>query len=71
LSAIVQQGEVSVTTDLTVSFQFNLLYLMRKWMPANLVVAAVSNVTVNIILGLSFITQTKMIIDMSDQVAEL
>jgi hypothetical protein len=71
LSGIVQQGGASVTTDLTVGFQFHLLYLMRKGTPTNLVVTTGSNVMVNIILGLPFITQTRMIIDTSDQVAEL
>jgi hypothetical protein len=57
-SCIVQQGGASITTDLSVSFQFNLPYLTRKEMPTNLVVAAGRNVPVNIILGLPFITQT-------------
>jgi hypothetical protein len=71
LSGHVQQGGASVTTDLSVSFQFNLPYLTREETPTNLVVAAGRNVPVNIVPGLPFITQTKMIIDMSDQVAEL
>jgi hypothetical protein len=59
-------------TDLTVSFQFHLPYLMHEGMLTNLVIAAgSSNVMVNIILGLPFIIQTRMIIDTSDQVAAL
>jgi hypothetical protein len=71
LSGIVQQGRALVTTDLTVGFQFNLPYLMREGTPTSLVVVAGGDVTVNIILGLPLITQTKMIIDTSDQVAEM
>jgi hypothetical protein len=71
LSGIIQQGGVSDTTNLTISFQFHLPYLMREGMPTNLAVAAGSNVTVNIILGLPFITQIRMNIDTSDQVADL
>ncbi len=71
LSGIVQQGGPSVTTDLSVGFQFHLPYLTHEGSPTSLVVAAGPNVTVNVILGLPFITQTKMVIDTSDQVAEL
>jgi hypothetical protein len=71
LSRIVQQGENSVTTNLTVGFQFHLPYLTCEGTPTNFVVAAGHNVTVNIILGLPFITQTKMVIDTSDRVAKL
>jgi hypothetical protein len=71
MSGIVQQGGASVTTDLTVSFQFHLLYLMHEGTPPNLVITAGSSVMVDIILGLPFITQTRVIIDTSDQVAEL
>jgi hypothetical protein len=71
LSGIVQQGGASVTTDLTVGFQFNLPYLMHEGTPTSLVMREGGDVTVNIILGLPFITQTKMIIDTSDQVAKM
>jgi hypothetical protein len=71
LSGIVQQGGASVTTDLTVGFQFNLLYLTCEGTPTSLFMVAGGDVTVNIILGLPFITQTKMIIDTSDQVAKM
>jgi hypothetical protein len=71
LSGIIQQGGASIMLDLTVGFQFHHPYLTREGMPTNLVIAAGSNVMVNIILGLLFITQTRLIIDTSDQVAEL
>ena len=71
MSGIVQQGGSSVTTDLTVGFQFHLPYLTREGTPTSLVVATGPDVTVNAILGLPFITQTKMVIDTADQVAEL
>ncbi len=71
LSGIVQQGRSSVTTDLTVGFHFHLPYLTREGTPANLVMATGPNVMVNAILGLPFITQTKMVIDTADQVAEM
>jgi hypothetical protein len=71
LSGIVQQGGNSVTTNLTVGFQFHLPYLTREGTPTNLVVAAGHDVSVNVILGLPFIMQTKMIIDTFDHVAEL
>jgi hypothetical protein len=70
LSGIVQQGGESVTTDLSVGFQFHLPYLTREGNPTSLIVATGCDVTVNIILGLPFITQTRMVIDTSDQVAE-
>jgi hypothetical protein len=71
LSGIVQQGGLSVTTDLSVGFQFCLPYLTREGSPTSLVVTAGPDVTVNAIFGLPFIAQTKMIINTSDQVAEM
>jgi hypothetical protein len=44
---------------------------MREGTPTSLVVAAGPNVTANVILGLLFITLTKMVIDTSNQVAKL
>jgi hypothetical protein len=44
---------------------------MREGSPTSLVVAAGPYVTVNVILGLPFINQTKMVINTSDQVAKL
>jgi hypothetical protein len=71
LSGIVQQNGESVTTDLTVAFQFHMPYLTREGTPSTLLVATGPHVTVNAILGLPFIQQTRMIIDAADQVAEL
>ncbi len=71
LSRIVQQGGKSITTDLTVGFQFHLPYLAGKCTPANFVVAARRDVMVNVIRSLPFITQTKMVIDTSNRMAEL
>ena len=71
LSGIVQQGGASVTTDLTVAFQFHMPYLTREGHPTTLLVACRPNVTVNTILGLPFIQGTRMVLDASDQVAEL
>jgi hypothetical protein len=71
LSGIVQQGGASVTTDLTVVFQFHMPYFMRKGTPTTLLVACGPNVTVNTILGLPFIQATKMVLNAANQVAEL
>ncbi len=71
LSSIVQQGGKSVTTELTVAFHFHLPYLTREESLTSLLMATGPNITVNTILGLPFIQQTRMIIDASDQVAEL
>ena len=71
LSGIVQQGGASVTTDLTVAFQFHMPYLTREGHPTTLLVACGPNVTVNTIFGLPFIQGTRMVLDASDQVAEL
>jgi hypothetical protein len=71
LSGIVQQGGQSVTTDLTVGFQFHLPYLIHEGTPTSLVVATGCDVMVNIILGLPSVTQTKMVINTANQVAEM
>ncbi len=71
VSGIVQQGGTSVTTHLTIGFQYHLPYLTPEGTPTNSVVAAGCNVTVDVNLGLPFITRTKMIIDTSDYVAKL
>ena len=71
LSGIVQQGGAYVTTDLTVAFQFHMPYLTREGHPTTLLVACGPNVTVNTILGLPFIQVARMVLDASDQVAEL
>jgi hypothetical protein len=71
LSGIVKQGGQSITTDLTVGFLFHLPYLTCEGTSTSLVVATGCDITVNIILGLPFITQTKMVIDTANQVAEM
>jgi hypothetical protein len=71
LSGIVQQGGALVSTELTVAFQFHLPYLTREGNSTHLSVTCGPNVTFNTILGLPFIQQTRMIIDASDQVADL
>jgi hypothetical protein len=71
LSGIVEQNGESVTTKLLVAFKFKLPYFRKKGTPTTFMVAVGPNVTVNTILGLPFIKQTKMIVDAADQVAEL
>jgi hypothetical protein len=72
LSGIVKDiNGQSITTNLMVALSFHLPYITRKGAPTTSLVAVRSNVTVNTILGLPFIQQTKMIIDAADQVAEL
>jgi hypothetical protein len=71
LSSIVRQVGASVTTKLTVSFQFLIPYLTCEVTPTTFSVATKPNINVNTILGLSLIQQTKIIIDTSDQVADL
>jgi hypothetical protein len=71
LSGIVQQGGESVTTELTVAFHFHLPYLTREGSSTSLLVVTGPNVTITTILGLPFIQQTRMIINLFDQVAEL
>jgi hypothetical protein len=71
LSSIVQQGGASVTTDLTVAFQFHMPYLTREGTNTTLLIACGPNMTVNCILGLPFTQATKMVIDAANQVADL
>jgi hypothetical protein len=71
LSGIVQHDGNSVTTKLSVTFRFHLPYLRQEGNPTSFLVATGCDVTVNAILGLPFIQQTKMIIDTVDQVAKL
>jgi hypothetical protein len=71
LSGIVQQGGASITTNLTVAFQFHMPCLTGEGHPTTLLVAYGPNVTVNTILGLPFIQATKMVLDAANQVAEL
>jgi hypothetical protein len=71
LSGIVEQNGESITTKLLVAFKFKLPYFTKDGNATTFMVAVGPNVTVNTILGLPFIKQTKMIVDAADQVAEL
>jgi hypothetical protein len=71
LSGIVQRGGESVSTELTVGFQFYLPYLTKDGSPTSIVIATGPHVTVNLIVGLPFIQATRAIIDLSDDVADL
>ena len=55
LSGIVQRGGESVTTELTVGFQFNLPYKTRDGQDTSIIIATGPHVTVNTIVGLPFI----------------
>ena len=70
LSGIVQDNAHSVTTDLSVAFQFHLPYLTKDGSPTSFVVATGPQVSVNTVLGLPLITATGMIIDYIDNVVE-
>jgi hypothetical protein len=71
LSGIVQHDSNSVTTELSVAIRFHLPYLAQEGNPTSFLIATGRNVTINTILGLPFIQQTKMIINTTDQVAKL
>ncbi len=71
LSGIVQHGGESVTMELTVGFQFHLPYLTRDGQATSILIATGPHVTVNTIVGLPFIQATRMIIDLSDNVADM
>ena len=71
LSGIVQRGGESITTELTVGFQFHLPYLTREGDTTSILIATGPHVTVNTIVGLPFIQATRAIIDLSDNVVEL
>ena len=62
---------MSVSTDLPIAFKFTLPYLTREGQETSLLIATGPNVTVNTILVLPFIQQTRMVIDAADQVAKL
>jgi hypothetical protein len=71
LSGIVQRGGESVTTELSVGFQFHLPYLTREGEPTSILIATGPHVTVNLIIGLPFIQATRGIIYFSNNVADL
>ena len=68
LSGIVQRGGESITTELTVGFQFHLPYVTRDGNTTSLLIATGPHVTVNMIVGLPFIQATRAVIDLSDNV---
>jgi hypothetical protein len=70
LSGIVQDHSYSVTTDLSVVFQFCLPYLTRKGRQTSFVIATGPQLSVNMVLGLPLITATGMIIDTVNNVVE-
>jgi hypothetical protein len=71
LSGIVQRGGESITMDLTVGFQFHLPFLTRDGQATSILIATGPQVTVNTIVGLPFIQAIRMIIDLSDNVADM
>jgi hypothetical protein len=71
LSGIVQRGSESVTTELTMGFQFHLPYLTKEGDTTSILIATGPQVTVNTIVGLPFIQATRAVIDLADNVAEL
>ena len=71
LSGIVQRGGESITTKLTVGFQFHLPYLTKDGDTTSILIATGPHVTVNTIVGLPFIQATRAVIDLSDNVVEL
>jgi hypothetical protein len=70
LSGIVQDQVQSVTTDLSVAFQFHLPYLTRDGSPTPFVVATRPQVSMNTVLGLPLFTATGMIINTVNIVVE-
>ncbi len=71
LSGIVQHEGESVTTKLTVRFQFHLPYLTKEDDPTSILIVTGLHVTVNMIVSLPFIQATRAIINLLDNVTEL
>jgi hypothetical protein len=71
LSGIIQRRGESVTTELTVGFQFHIPYLTKEGDPTSILIATGPHVTINMIVRLPFIQATRAIINLSDNVAEL
>jgi hypothetical protein len=61
LLGMIQDNAQSITTDLSVAFQFYLPYLTKDGSPTSFVIATRPKVSVNLILGLPLITATGMI----------
>eukprot|EP00956_Cyclotella_meneghiniana_P025130 scaffold51757_cov42-Cyclotella_meneghiniana.AAC.3 len=70
LSGVVQTDGVAVTTKLPVAFEFHMPYLTIDGSPTNLLVACGPQVSVNIILGVHFVSASGMTIDFVDNVAD-
>jgi hypothetical protein len=70
LLGIVQDNAQSVTTDLSVAFQFHLPYLTKDGSTTSFIVATGPHVSVNTVLGLPLITATDMVIDIIDNVVD-
>jgi hypothetical protein len=70
LSGIVQRGGKSITTKLTIGFQFRLPYLTRDGSQTSLLIANGPHVTVNTIVGLLFIQATQAIINLLNDLAK-
>ncbi len=71
LSGIIQHGGESVTTELTVGFQFHLPYKTRDGQDTSILIVTGPHVTVNTIARLPSIQATRMIINLSDNVADM
>ena len=71
LSGIVQRGGESITTKLTVGFQFHLPYVTRDGDTTSILIATGPHATANMIVGLPFIQATRAVIDLSDNVVGL
>ncbi len=72
LSGIIQHGGESITTELTVGFQFHLpYYLTKEGNPMSILIVMGPHVTVNMIVGLPIIQTTWAVIDLADNVADL
>jgi hypothetical protein len=70
LSRTVHDNAHSVTTDLSVAFQFHLTYLTKDGSTTSFVAATGPHVSVNTVLGLPLITATGMGIDCVDNVVD-
>jgi hypothetical protein len=71
LSRIIQSGGESITTELSVGFQFPLPYITKEGNPMSILIAMGPHITVNMIVGLPFIQATRAVINLADNVADL
>eukprot|EP00956_Cyclotella_meneghiniana_P029594 scaffold72230_cov36-Cyclotella_meneghiniana.AAC.3 len=70
LSGVVQTDGVAVTAELPVAFEFHMPYLTSDGSPTNLLVACGPQVSVNLILGIPFLSAAGMSIDLEDNVVD-